>query len=125
MPSKAIENPVSEISSADLAEAVDRLVGELRPHAIYRFGSHAQVLVLNGQRPPRTHSLADLSGLGGRWLPEVKHEAECSWLTTFAVETRDPHRGQPVTADMAKQVLNNAQTLFDFVRSSVSTEVRP
>ncbi|HMQ15350.1 MAG TPA: HEPN domain-containing protein [Phycisphaerae bacterium] len=84
------------------------------------------VLVLNRQRPPHTHNLADLFGLAARWIPELlQHEPQCTWLTTFAVETRYPGSGQPVTSDMATRAKAAAQALFDFVRASVPAEVRP
>ncbi|HMQ15349.1 MAG TPA: nucleotidyltransferase domain-containing protein [Phycisphaerae bacterium] len=49
----AIANPFSDVSPADLADAVNRLVAELKPRAIYLFGSHAQGM-------PRSDSDVDL-----------------------------------------------------------------
>ena len=84
------------------------------------------VLLLNDQRPPRTHSLADLFGLCKRWLPGLsKHEDGCEWLTACAVQLRYPDSPMEVTRDTGDEAVAAAERLLTFVLEKVPAEVRP
>lgn len=84
------------------------------------------VLVLNEQRPPRTHNLADLVGLCERWVPGLSEmESRCDWLTAFAVEVRYPDTGFEPTVEQANDALATAEQILEIVVDSSPPEVRP
>jgi len=81
---------------------------------------------LNEQRPPRTHSLADLLGLCERWMPRLSAvENRCEWLTAFAVEGRYPDPGYEPTANQATEALDIASRTLEIILESSPPEVRP
>jgi HEPN domain-containing protein len=84
------------------------------------------ILILNDQRPPRIHDLADLFGLCERWLPGIaEHEADCAWLTKGAVEFRYPDVEAEITLDSANQGLKAAEAMLQYVLGKMPAEVRP
>jgi len=84
------------------------------------------VLLLNDQRPPRTHSLADLIGLCERWIPGLAVRANTTeWLTAYAEDERYPGQVPSVTAELANEGLAQVETIMAFIHSAVPPEVRP
>jgi HEPN domain-containing protein len=82
------------------------------------------VLLLNEQKPPRTHNLADLFGLCERWLPGLStYEEACEWLSACAVDARYPGPRIPVTLDMAKAGLAATESVIEFVLSQLPRAV--
>ena len=83
------------------------------------------ILLLNDQRPPRTHNLADLFGLCERWLPGVLlHEPDCEWLTGCAVELRYPDTETTITLDAANRGLAATEAVFQYVLGKMPPEVQ-
>ena len=83
------------------------------------------VLVLNDQRPPRTHCLEDLLGLCDRWMPGVaEFESGCAWLSGWAVELRYPNNPPSVTPELAGGAAKTAKAVLDYIRDRLPPEVR-
>lgn len=84
------------------------------------------ILLLNDQRPPRTHNLADLIGLCERWAPGLTdYESRCDWLTACAVDIRYPDSRIALTAELGNNALATAEEVYSFVLKNVPPEVRP
>ena len=120
-----------QLARADLEAARVLLRGD--PPLLRPAGFHLQqtiekalkgVLLLNEQRPPRTHSLADLFGLVERWLPGVsEYEADCGWLTGCAVELRYPDSEIAISLDSANRGLAATEAVFKYIRGKMPPEV--
>ncbi len=84
------------------------------------------VLLLNDQRPPRTHDLIDLMGLCERWLPGLNHVAgPWEWLTTCAVDLRYPDSASRVASEMVADALAATHRMFEFIIGGLPAEVQP
>lgn len=83
------------------------------------------VLLLNDQRPPRTHSLADLIGLCERWIPGLSQRAKSvEWLTAYAEDERYPGAVQMIEPETARQGFATVQAILEFIHSAMPPEVR-
>jgi HEPN domain-containing protein len=84
------------------------------------------LLLLNDQRPPRTHNLADLFGLCERWAPRISaYETRTAWLTGCAADIRYPDSRTKVTPELAHEAVTAASDVLSLVVRSVPTEARP
>jgi HEPN domain-containing protein len=84
------------------------------------------VLLLNGQRPPRTHNLADLFGLCECWVSGVvQYETDCEWLTKGAVELRYPSAAEEIDLELVQRGLTATEAVLQYVWDHVPPEVRP
>ncbi len=84
------------------------------------------VLLLNEQRPPRTHNLEDLLGLCNCWIQGLSvFEERCAWLSSCAVQLRYPESPPAITPELTADALQTAQEVLQFVVSQMPPEVRP
>jgi HEPN domain-containing protein len=83
------------------------------------------VLLLNDQRPPRTHSLADLFGLCERYVPRLSaYERQCAGLNVCATDARYPDSRTRITPQSAANALAAVEEAFAFVLEHMPVELR-
>ncbi len=84
------------------------------------------LLIWRDIEPPRTHLIALLLGLCHGVIPELDAMARsCSWLTTFAVDSRYPDSDAEPTEEDAREALDIAARVLDVVCAALPGDVRP